>query len=1185
MSLTNENQDVKVPWWFNEESSRMLNGGYLLRGENLDGALERITSAAAKRLKRPDLKEKFKEIVWNGWMSLSSPIWANMGTQRGLPISCLSGDTLIEVKSGDVHLTMTIEELTKRWDEGVRNFQIKVFNTDTKTIEYSKINRVWETKKTKSLVYLSVGEAGTNNIRCTPDHLILMSNGEYKPAEEIKPLDKLQGESYKTVVEVKNIEAEEEVSVFDIEVDHPSHNFYLPEAEVFVHNCFGVNVPDSLNLISDKLKEVTMQTKIGGGTSGYFGNIRERGAKIKDNGESSGPVPFMQLFDTTMGVVSQGSCYEKGTEVLTDKGFKDFREVDPKTDKIAQLDEYNNIDFTDQYELTSKKYTGDLVKIRGRKRDDLVSIAVTTNHRMVIERMKGRKSSGTKHWAGYTEIVTAEDLRLHRDNRLYIAGKTSVMSNKFSDEDRLKIAFQADGRKDSGDTIRFRFVKERKISRLIEILDRLGLTYETKIESKSNVTNIYVKAAGKYKLPDLSWINLSEVSAEWCEDFIEELVLWDGSHDGKLRYTYCSINRINVDIVQAIASLCGKRTRITVESEREGNRQDLYSISITDNGKIQGDSCEIYREAYDDMVYCCIVPKGRILVRHEDRTLVCGNTRRGAFAAYLDIDHPDFEEFLQIRDIGNPIQNLFTGACIPDYWMQEMVDGDMEKRRIWAKVLESRQQKGMPYLFFTDNVNKNKPQVYKDNKMQITHSNLCVSGSDRVVSNYGYLTAKELYDLGTELTLFDGRNPVKSSPMKLREKDVPTYKVTLKNGMEHTITDYHKVKVVGYGGQYREVALKDLKVGDKVVLQESKGLFGTEDNYDLAYLLGWYHSDGTQHEDRTFIDLWENSFDKLDEIHETFTRVYSAYGGNTYNIKNQTGRVVGERHRETPKFSDCVVRTGSQAKKRLGTNLFSKNNLGFKKGEIPDWIWRSDERTQWRYVQSLLEGDGSVYIYDCPEKGSPIQLYYASVDINFLKQLQRLMYNLGIRPAIYKGRAGGPRLMPDGKGGQKLYETKQCYKLAIGNKPDCVKVNQMTGFLDRKGVKLELSENYRDNTRNYSPVESIEFHSNQDVYCPTVETDEHVFVCNGIQTFNCSEVSLIDTADESFVCCLSSLNLELYDEWKNTDTVKLAIYFLDAVMSEFIENSAGIPGLEAVNKFARRHRALGLGKESVKCPV
>lgn len=70
-----------------------------------------------------------------------------------------------------------------------------------------------------------------------------------------------------------------------------------------------------------------------------------------------------------------------------------------------------------------------------------------------------------------------------------------------------------------------------------------------------------------------------------------------------------------------------------------------------------------------------------------------GGVRRGAFAAYLDIDHGDIEEFLSIKDIGSPIQNLFTGVCVPDYWMQDMIDGDIEKRKIWARVLESRQQK------------------------------------------------------------------------------------------------------------------------------------------------------------------------------------------------------------------------------------------------------------------------------------------------------------------------------------------------------------------------------------------------------------------------------------------------------------------------------------------------------------
>ena len=245
-------------WWFNEESEQMLNRGYLLNGETLEGAIDRITSAAARRLYKPELKDAFKEMIVKGWISFSSPIWANMGTQRGLPISC-----------------------------------------------------------------------------------------------------------------------------------------------------FNVHIPDSVEGITHKMGEVIMQTKIGGGTSGYFGELRHRGTAVTDNGKSSGSVSFMKLFDTAMDVVSQGGV------------------------------------------------------------------------------------------------------------------------------------------------------------------------------------------------------------------------------------------------------------------------------------------------------------------------------RRGAFAAYLDIDHDDIEEFLQIRDIGNPIQNLFMGVCVPDYWMQDMIDGDADKRRVWAKVLESRQQKGMPYILFTDNVNRNKPQVYKDKGLTINASNLC----------------------------------------------------------------------------------------------------------------------------------------------------------------------------------------------------------------------------------------------------------------------------------------------------------------------------------------------------------------------------------------------------------------------------------------------------------------------------
>jgi len=244
--------------WLNDESEQILNRGYLLKGETVHGAIDRIATAAAKRLYRPEMKDKFIELIENGWMSLSSPIWANMGTERGLPISC-----------------------------------------------------------------------------------------------------------------------------------------------------FNVHIPDNIEGITHKLGEVIMQTKLGGGTSGYFGELRGRGRAVTDNGQSSGAVSFMRLFDTAMDTISQGGV------------------------------------------------------------------------------------------------------------------------------------------------------------------------------------------------------------------------------------------------------------------------------------------------------------------------------RRGAFAAYLDIDHPDIEEFLQIKDIGSPLQNLFFGVCVPDYWMEEMISGDIEKREIWAKVLESRQQKGLPYLFFSDNVNRNKPQVYKDKNLKINSSNLC----------------------------------------------------------------------------------------------------------------------------------------------------------------------------------------------------------------------------------------------------------------------------------------------------------------------------------------------------------------------------------------------------------------------------------------------------------------------------
>jgi ribonucleoside-diphosphate reductase alpha chain len=102
-----------------------------------------------------------------------------------------------------------------------------------------------------------------------------------------------------------------------------------------------------------------------------------------------------------------------------------------------------------------------------------------------------------------------------------------------------------------------------------------------------------------------------------------------------------------------------------------------------------------------------------------------GSTRRGQCAAYIDIEHPDIEEWLWIQREGCDIQLLYWGVCVGNDWLQQMRDGDTDKRRLWAKVLQARSEVGIPYIFFKDNANNGAPEVYQRLGKRIYASNLC----------------------------------------------------------------------------------------------------------------------------------------------------------------------------------------------------------------------------------------------------------------------------------------------------------------------------------------------------------------------------------------------------------------------------------------------------------------------------
>ena len=101
------------------------------------------------------------------------------------------------------------------------------------------------------------------------------------------------------------------------------------------------------------------------------------------------------------------------------------------------------------------------------------------------------------------------------------------------------------------------------------------------------------------------------------------------------------------------------------------------------------------------------------------------NVRRGYFTPYLNADHPDIMEFLEIGLEGNTIQDMTTGVVCSDRFMANVKNGISNTRKVWSKILQTRNEIGYPYIMFSGNANNGKPKWYKDQNREIVASNMC----------------------------------------------------------------------------------------------------------------------------------------------------------------------------------------------------------------------------------------------------------------------------------------------------------------------------------------------------------------------------------------------------------------------------------------------------------------------------
>ena len=527
-------------------------------------------------------------------------------------------------------------------------------------------------------------------------------------------------------------------------------------------------------------------------------------------------------------------------------------------------------------------------------------------------------------------------------------------------------------------------------------------------------------------------------------------------------------------------------------------------------------------------------------------TVSQGSSRRGRYSPYLPIDHPDIEEFLEIGTEGNEIQNVNHGVTVTNDWLIDMKAGDKEKQRIWAKVLQSRIEMGYPYIFFTDTVNNNKPKWYKD--YPINHSNLCVHGDTQILTKDGYQNIKSL--VGHKAEVWNGEEWSEVDVIQTNT-DQELLHIKTDSGYDIKTTPYHKFYVLEWTEagkrikppRYKEVRAGELKPGDALIKFDLPVVDGDKE-LELAYDNGFYSGDGT---------TYANGYARLD-----------LYGDKKKLLKYLPS---------VKKWSDIKI---SDTETRLSGIASGLKEKFF----IPSVGYSVKSKLSW--LAGYLDADGTV----TNNNGSQ-SLQIASINKEFLQEVQLMLQTLGVDSKVTINKEAGTTMLPknDGTGEYAEYRAKEIYRILING-------NSLYA-LDQLGLRCNrltwVSKKPNRKASRFIRIESIEkVDGLHDTFCFT-EPKRHMGMFNGLLTGNCSEIALPNNDNWSFVCNLSSMNLLHYNEWKDTDAVETMIYFLDAVMTEFIqkledmrdskhkEYNQAFEFMRKAYNFAVENRALGLG--------
>jgi ribonucleoside-diphosphate reductase alpha chain len=177
------------------------------------------------------------------------------------------------------------------------------------------------------------------------------------------------------------------------------------------------------------------------------------------------------------------------------------------------------------------------------------------------------------------------------------------------------------------------------------------------------------------------------------------------------------ISCFGIDVADSIYDIGSKNLEMMLLAKHGGGVGIGINQIRPASAKIKGNGTS------DGVVPFCKIYDSTILATNQ------GSVRRGAASVNLNIEHPDFDEWLEIRepkgDVNRQSLNLHQCAVVGDKFMRRVESGDREARKRWGKLLQKRKATGEPYVLFKGNTNKCNPPAYKKHGLKVHMTNIC----------------------------------------------------------------------------------------------------------------------------------------------------------------------------------------------------------------------------------------------------------------------------------------------------------------------------------------------------------------------------------------------------------------------------------------------------------------------------